>query len=147
MLYCIELKFISSINLISIAGAIASVSAVAHPVSLAREVMKQTPHCLLVGDGALKFAKKIGFPLVENPLELITVESRAKCLSAEFENYLKPIANIVDSEEARKLAAKLYQTDVKPKDLEHDTVGAVAMDRHGKIAAATSTGNMRLSPF
>ena len=109
--------------------------------------MKQTPHCLLVGDGALKFAKKIGFPLVENPLELITVESRAKCLSAEFENYLKPIANIVDSEEARKLAAKLYQTDVKPKDLEHDTVGAVAMDRHGKIAAATSTGNMRLSPF
>ena len=104
--------------------------------------MKQTPHCLLVGDGALKFAKKIGFPLLENPLDLITDESRAKCLNAEYKNYTEAISKIMDSEEARELAAKLYQKDVQPKDLEHDTVGAVAMDRHGRIAAATSTGNL-----
>ena len=111
-------------------------------MSLAREVMKQTPHCLLVGEGALKFAKKIGFPLLENPLELITDESKAKCLNAEFKNYSEAVANIVDSEEARAIAAKLYQKHVKPSDQEHDTVGAVAMDRHGRIAAATSTGSL-----
>ena len=110
-------------------------------MTLALEVMRQTPHCLLVGEGALKFARKIGFPILDNPLDLITEESKAKCLNADYSDYSDAVSSIINSKEARSLAAKLCQPGVKSSELEHDTVGAVAMDKHGKIAAATSTGN------
>ena len=51
---------------------------IANPVSLARKVMQETPHCLLVGDGAMKFAKKINFPILSDPLELVTNDSVCK---------------------------------------------------------------------
>ncbi|HET7341125.1 MAG TPA: isoaspartyl peptidase/L-asparaginase [Methylomirabilota bacterium] len=87
-------------------GAVAAVSRVANPVTLARRVMEQTRHVLLVGEGAHAFARETGLPAVD-PATLITERQRAR------------------------LAAH-----------SRGTVGAVAVDRHGTAAAATSTGGM-----
>lgn len=59
-------------------GAVGCVRDVAHPVTLARKVMEETPHCLVVGEGAMKFAEKIKFPILENPKELINYDSVCK---------------------------------------------------------------------
>ena len=103
----------------------ACVQAIANPVSLARRVMEDTPHCLLAAEGALKFARKIGFPILENPLELVTNESKER--SADGANYVSMAENYLVT-----------------GDTDHrqgfDTVGALALDSHGRLASATSTG-------
>lgn len=99
------------------------VQSIANPVSLARRVMEDTPHCLLVGEGALKFAKKVGFPILANPLELVTKESHEHCKDAK--DYLGNIE---------------FRNDVTG----WDTVGAVALDSNGGLASATSTGINKL---
>jgi len=104
---------------------VACVQAIANPVSLARRVMEDTPHCLLAAEGALKFARKIGFPILENPLELITNESKER--SADGANYVS-------------MAEKYLVTGDADHRQGFDTVGALALDSHGRLASATSTG-------
>lgn len=82
--------------------------------------MEDTPHCLLAGEGALKFAKKIGFPVLDNPLELATKESHDR--SMDVRKYLGTAEMFVANGEG------------------FDTVGAVALDSNGRLASATSTG-------
>jgi beta-aspartyl-peptidase (threonine type) len=94
------------------AGAVASVKDVKNPVLLARAVMERSGHVLLVGDGASAFAREVGIASYPNAL-LITPEQRAR-----FER----------ATEAR-IAAR-----------GGGTVGAVARDARGHLAAATSTG-------
>src|SRR6059036_4229009 len=85
-------------------GAVAAVSRIANPLTLARRVMEASRHILLVGDGALAFARTQGLPECD-PETLVTERQRAR---------------------HRELAAA------------KGTVGAVALDRNGTIAAATS---------
>ena len=100
------------------AGAVAAVTGVAHPVRLARRVMENSPHRLLAGRGAVAFAREQGLPLVL-PGDLVT-EARQRELTRARES-----ARIsLDHEEAG------------------GTVGAVARDAAGHLAAATSTGGM-----
>ncbi|MGH9321031.1 MAG: isoaspartyl peptidase/L-asparaginase family protein [Vicinamibacteria bacterium] len=101
------------------AGSVSCVSRVLHPVSLAREVMEHSPHVMLVSEGALDFARSRGVPLCE-PEELV-----------------------VERERERYRRAK--ETGI-PGDLAApaDTVGAVARDSDGHLAAATSTGGSLL---
>lgn len=106
-------------------GAVACVQAIANPVSLARRVMEDTPHCLLAAEGALKFARKIGFPVLENPLELVTNESHE--WSAEGPDYVVMADNYLSSGDVDKGQG-------------FDTVGALALDSCGRLASATSTG-------
>jgi beta-aspartyl-peptidase (threonine type) len=89
------------------AGAVAAVRTVRNPVQLARRVLEDTPHVLLIGAGAERFAEQCGLTPVPNEY-FITAERRQQ-LEAE-----PPIG----------------------------TVGAVARDRAGRLAAATSTGGM-----
>lgn len=117
-----------------ITGAVAAVEGIANPVSLARHVMEDTPHCLLAGEGAVKFAKKIGFPVLEDPLVLITEESHERSLNVK--TYFDVVPKYVGTSDA-VLSDKEGSVENKPC---YDTVGAVAVDAQGKLACATSTG-------
>ncbi len=103
-------------------GAVASVRHVLHPVSLARQVMERTEHCMLAGEGAEDFARSIGFPLVSNEELLV---------GAEVERW---------REIKRREGFISKEVFEKKDDPELGTVGAVALDDRGHIAAATSTG-------
>jgi beta-aspartyl-peptidase (threonine type) len=106
------------------AGSVACVSRIQHPVALAREVLEHSPHVMLVGEGALEFARSRGIPLCD-PEELV-----------------------VDRERERHRRASAISS---PGDLDilggmapADTVGAVACDAEGHVAAAASTGGALL---
>lgn len=102
-------------------GAVACIREVKNPVRVARRVM-ETPHHLLVGEGAVRFARLEGFPLY-NPE---TAEARKKL------NQVK--RNLKDHPDAEIL---LRHAAV-------ETVGAVARDQYGNLAAGTSTGGVPL---
>jgi beta-aspartyl-peptidase (threonine type) len=90
-------------------GAVAAVSRIANPVTLARRVLEDGRHVLLAGEGALAFARMVGMPECD-PASLVTERRRR-------------------------------ELDAATADLK-GTVGAVALDRQGTIAAATSTGGV-----
>lgn len=106
------------------AGAVAGVSRLRNPVLAARLVMEQSPHVLLTGEGAEQFAANLGMPWVE-PSLFSTPERRAQLDLAQ--------GNIVLDHDIR--------APLDP-DRKFGTVGAVALDLHGNLAAATSTGGM-----
>jgi L-asparaginase / beta-aspartyl-peptidase len=101
------------------AGAVAAVSRVRNPIMLARAVMERTPHILMAGVGAERFARSAGIPLVR-PADMITERARERWRIRE----------------AQRLAAEAEGADG------HGTVGAVALDVRGTITAATSTGGV-----
>ena len=104
------------------AGAVSLITGIKNPVSLARDIMEKTDHVFLAGEGAMRFADSLGYSL-ETP-EYFYDELR-------YQQWL----SIKDSD--------TFQLDhsVK-KDGKFGTVGAVACDKQGNIAAATSTGGM-----
>jgi L-asparaginase / beta-aspartyl-peptidase len=105
------------------AGAVASVRHVKNPVELARRVMEKSRHVLLVSVGAEEFALEEGIPLVPNLY--FRTDERKQQLASE--------------QQGRRVS------DLMPAGAPigtQGTVGAVAMDKHGNLAAATSTGGM-----
>ena len=104
------------------AGAVAAVQGVRNPVALARRVMEASPHVLLVGSGAHRFAEEHGVPLCR---------ARDLLVGRAREQYLR----------IRSGESRLVDEEFAPGDDDHmGTVGAVARDGNGLIAAATSTG-------
>ncbi|HEY0377052.1 MAG TPA: isoaspartyl peptidase/L-asparaginase [Pyrinomonadaceae bacterium] len=114
------------------AGAVASLKHVKNPISLARLVMEKSKHVMMVGEGAETFAREQGIELV--PQSYFYTESRWKDLqkvqAAEKEQNKAP----KDKKQERQHAA--------PAPHAYGTVGAVALDSGGNIAAGTSTGGM-----
>ena len=104
------------------AGAVSLITGIRNPISLARDVMEKSQHVFLAGEGAMYFAKMLGYTLEE---------------PSYFHNDLrhKQWLDLRDSE-----AFQLDHSD--KKDSKFGTVGAVACDVHGNLAAATSTGGM-----
>ena len=100
------------------AGAVASVKTVKNPISLARKVLEETEHVLLVSDGAELFAKDIGEQIVDP-------------------SYFHSEKNL---KRLRKAKNRISQNTLIQDRI--GTVGAVALDKEGNIAAATSTGGM-----
>jgi beta-aspartyl-peptidase (threonine type) len=101
------------------AGAVAALRKVRHPISVARRVMEDSPHVMLVGDGARKFALAAG------------AES---CRTIDL---------LVGRERERYLRVRAGERELVEKEFDPDgmgTVGAVALDSDGRLAAATSTG-------
>ncbi len=94
------------------AGAVAAIKGVRNPVTLARAVMEQTPHVMLAADGALSFAKS----------QNITMAGH---------DYFR---------EGKEKALEQVEDWLEDTEKENGTVGAVARDIHGNLAAATSTG-------
>ncbi|NND45557.1 MAG: isoaspartyl peptidase/L-asparaginase [Xanthomonadales bacterium] len=100
------------------AGAIASVRRIRNPIDLALRVMTHSRHVMLIGDGAERFAAEQGFAFVEP--EYFYTEHRWQQLQ-------------------EKKADSALASD---PDAWYSTVGAVALDRHGNLAAGTSTGGL-----
>lgn len=103
------------------AGAIASVSRIKNPINLATGVMTGSEHVMLMGEGAEEFARQQGFDLVD---------------PASFHTDFRwqQLQRIKAKEQAKK------QARADQKDQWFSTVGAVALDSHGDLAAGTSTG-------
>ncbi|MEM6523435.1 MAG: N(4)-(beta-N-acetylglucosaminyl)-L-asparaginase [Bacteroidota bacterium] len=97
-------------------GSVAFLQNIEHPISVARKVMEQTPHVMLVGEGAYQFAIEQGFP----PKNLLTERARKN-----WENWIKtseykPVINVEN----------------------HDTIAALAQDRNGNLSGACTTSGM-----
>ena len=115
-------------------GAVAGIGPVLHPVSVARKLMEGTEHVLLVGAGATAFAREMGVSVLDASA-LVTAEARAEYEAmAAFGTSVSTLYNT-----ERLHAATAGGTK---GDGGHDTVGAVARDVHGNLAAATSTGGI-----
>ena len=101
------------------AGGVGCVEHIANPVRAARKVLGESPHVYFVAEGAERFAQEHGIPLCENQDLIIPREI----------------------ERLRALRSSATKTEeLFAPTISHDTVGAVALDTSGNIAAATSTG-------
>ncbi|GAB7229433.1 isoaspartyl peptidase/L-asparaginase [Vibrio rotiferianus] len=105
------------------AGAVAGVRHIRNPIELARDVMRNSNHVLLVGEGAEKFAFEQGHEYTEQ--DYFFTDRRYEQLLSMREKGLFALS------ESRY-----------PDDRKHGTVGAVAFDQQGNLAAATSTGGV-----
>jgi L-asparaginase / beta-aspartyl-peptidase len=123
------------------AGAVCGVTRTRHPISLARAVMDKSPHVMLSGAGADEFASTVGLEQVV-PSFFFT-ERRWQSLIKQLKKDGLPIPQRpagAPSEPTEPLSA-LEPASVEPADAhKYGTVGVVALDRHGNIAAGTSTG-------
>ncbi|MGE3163953.1 MAG: N(4)-(beta-N-acetylglucosaminyl)-L-asparaginase [Planctomycetota bacterium] len=95
------------------AGAVAGLRGFLHPIAVARKVMTETPHVLLVGEGARRFALRQGF----EETELLTPDAAKAWREWQQSSEKKPLS---------------------PKD-DHDTIGMIALDRSGSMAASCTT--------
>ncbi len=115
------------------AGAVAAVRNVRNPVSLAVEVMYRSDHVLLSGEGAQEFAIKCGMKLEPDEYFFSQFRYDQWKRMRDSDNYA--------------LDHSAETTEQLMKDKKFGTVGAVACDKHGNIAAATSTGGMTNKKF
>ncbi len=97
-------------------GSVAALENIKHPISVARKVMEETPHVMLVGNGALQFALEKGFKK-ENLLTDISEK--------EWREWLKDTN---------------YQLPINIEN--HDTIGMIALDAHGNLSGACTTSGM-----
>jgi beta-aspartyl-peptidase (threonine type) len=126
------------------AGAVAGVTRTRHPVSLARAVMEKTPHVFLIGAGADAFAAQAGLEQVD-PSFFFT-EFRWQSLIKQLTKEGRPIPPRPVGAPPPPLPAPSAQpapADESPSTRRYGTVGVVALDRAGNIAAGTSTGGMQ----
>ncbi|WP_230411539.1 isoaspartyl peptidase/L-asparaginase [Collimonas humicola] len=116
------------------AGAIANVARVRNPILAARAVMEHSEHILLVGAGAEEFVAQHGAELVA-PEYFHTEARHAQWLRARKQEGML----LLDHDAASQAATEIAPIDPDDK---FGTVGAVALDLHGNLAAATSTGGI-----
>jgi L-asparaginase / beta-aspartyl-peptidase len=100
-------------------GGVGCVERIANPVRAARKILSDSPHVYFVAEGAERFAAEHGIPLCRNEDLIIPRE----------------IERLREFQARTELSPDLFAPTIS-----HDTVGAVALDREGNIAAATSTG-------
>jgi N4-(beta-N-acetylglucosaminyl)-L-asparaginase len=116
-------------------GSVAFLERIRHPISVARRVMEKTPHVMLVGEGAQKFAIAEGFPLEEQ--ELSPNAQRA------YEEWLKrseykPVINI-ENKQNRGPSVPYVEG---AHEFNHDTIGMVALDANGNMSGSCTTSGM-----
>ena len=102
------------------AGGVGCVERLRNPVRAARKILSESPHVYFVGQGAEQFAAQHGIPLCNNEDLIIPRE--------------------VERLHEYQAEAARHGNDLFAPTISHDTVGAIALDRNGNIAAATSTG-------
>ena len=110
-------------------GAVACIEHIAHPIRVARKVMEDTPHVLLVGEGALQFALEKGF----TKEDLLTPEAAEAWHAWLKEARYKPVVNSENLD---------YHHGLPGGKSNHDTIGMLAVDGHGQMAGACTTSGM-----
>lgn len=110
------------------AGAVCLVKNVKHPISLARKVMEKSKHIYLGGVGAKEFA-------IQHQLEMMP--DSYFITEHAYQQYV----------DARKEEGEPLELKIKPKTVSFGTVGAVALDKNGNLASATSTGGTENKSF
>jgi beta-aspartyl-peptidase (threonine type) len=100
-------------------GGVCCISGVKNPVLVARKVMTDTDHLLMCGDGATRFARKLGF----EEYDPVTDDARARLAEVKEKGTSTSFPNL-------------------DKMMKLGTAGAVAMDKHGRLAVATSSGGI-----
>lgn len=118
------------------AGAVAGVSRIKNPISLAKLVMEKSEHVMLSGKGAEDFAK----------------QHQIKMVDSAYFYHEQRLKQLKKSKKAEKIQLDHSDDDkqgdaTEMKDDKFGTVGAVALDKHGNLAAATSTGGMTNKKF
>lgn len=113
------------------AGAVSGVKNVKSPIALAEQVMEKSVHVMLSGQGAEDFAQKQGLELVQN--SYFDTDFR-------YQSLLKAKKKLAEKEQELKDFQAAHQT--LGNEYKFGTVGAVALDKQGNIAAGTSTGGM-----
>jgi beta-aspartyl-peptidase (threonine type) len=108
-------------------GAVAALRGFLHPVSVARAVMERTPHVLIVGDGAARFAKEIGATRAQN----LTAATRRL--------WVERLRDSGETPSSVRRRAKLLPVVRRTVREERGTVNFLALDRHGNVASAVST--------
>jgi L-asparaginase / beta-aspartyl-peptidase len=103
------------------AGGVGCVERIKNPVKAARLILEESPHVYFVGEGAERYVEEQGFQLCDNT-ELVHPREVERLRTAKDQQYLTTPSEFCGPSSS------------------HDTVGAVAVDAHGNIAAATSTG-------
>ena len=97
-------------------GSVSFLQHIKHPISVARKIMDETPHVMLAGEGALKFALEKGFP----KQDLLTEKAEKRWKEWLKESEYKPIINVEN----------------------HDTIGLLALDKNGDISGACTTSGL-----
>ncbi|MDI1442618.1 isoaspartyl peptidase/L-asparaginase [Polyangium sp. 6x1] len=122
------------------AGAVAGLRHVRNPIALARAVMEKSPHVMMMGEGAERFAEQEGLELV--PESYFYTEERwqalQRALAAEKEKKAEP--------EQQGKQQSFWESPAG-REYKFGTVGAVALDQAGHLAAGTSTGGMTNKRF
>jgi beta-aspartyl-peptidase (threonine type) len=136
------------------AGGVACVEHLRNPIKAARLVLEQSPHVYFVGAGAEQFAAAHGMPLISNSELVLPREvdrlalAQARHAAGLADNTFSGLKDDKSPETAAvryepdgKSADSMTQTEGRPPSAkDHDTVGAVALDGQGNLAAGTSTG-------
>ncbi len=117
------------------AGASAATRHIRNPILLARLILESSPHVLLVGDGAEELAREYGLELVDN--DYFVIERRKRQLERRQSEEVDK-GGIIDPLRDEELDEEVRHDDIS----KYGTVGAVALDAAGNLAAATSTGGI-----
>ena len=128
-------------------GGVACVERLRNPIQAARLVLEQSPHVYFVGTGAERFARQHGMALCENT-DLIVPRERERLMEFQRAELDGAVDTTFSGETLEQAADRALPAEVRPFLLDgldptghsHDTVGAVALDEHGNVAAGTSTG-------
>jgi len=112
------------------AGGVGCVERLRNPVRAARKILSESPHVFFVGEGAEQFAAQHGVELCANEELVIAREVE------RLREYQREAAGRLSANDGNEL----FAPSSDDMSISHDTVGAVALDRDGNIAAATSTG-------
>ncbi|WGD35934.1 isoaspartyl peptidase/L-asparaginase [Olleya sp. YS] len=114
------------------AGASAGTKTVKNPINLARKIMEVSPHVMMAGHGAETYAKEQGLELVNQDY-------------FKTENRLNSLKRVKEREANKEKTIAFYDDTIK--DSKFGTVGCVALDKSGNLAAGTSTGGMTNKRF
>jgi len=139
------------------AGAVAGLRHVKNPITLARAVMEKSPHVMMVGDGAEKFAKEQNIELVPekyfftqerwDSLQRILKEEKSKEASPKAKVQNQKFKVQSSNFENQSSGALALTPHARLPINKFGTVGAVALDKNGNLAAGTSTGGMTNKRF